>query len=109
MTMDTYFRTWQIDGQGRISEIPLPEDEPRKEWDKDNIYSITPNYAGIFTKKITHFEIMIFNWKPRNPEAEKALASFIRSAIQQDFDAALIERSGGIDALIAGLEWAEWW
>ena len=107
--MDPYFKAWQIDSQGRISEVPFPEDEPRKDWNRDNIYAITPYYEGMFTKRIKHFEVMIFNWKPRNPNAEKGLASHIRSAIQLDFDGTLIARSGGIDRLMAGLDWAEWW
>ena len=109
MAIETYFRSWQIDGQGNVQEVPFPKDEPLKEWNQDNIYSLNPHYTGMFTKKIKHFEITIFNWKPRNVSAEKNLAELIRTAILQDFDRELVERSSGIDHLMATIDWFEWW
>ena len=105
----TYFKTWQIDEQGNIREIPFLATEPSKSDNQDNVYAICPYYTGMFTKKIKNFEITLFNWKPRNAEAEKILIGLIKVAILNDFDRELIDRSGGIDKLIAEIAWLEWW
>lgn len=101
------------DAQGHIQEIPFPKKEPNRNGLSADLYAASYSIVkGVFgPPRVRNLEITIFNtpaYQP-DPALEGETKERLMHTIVEKEGPALVEESGGLDALRARIAVDTWW